>query len=29
MEPLAFEPVPSNIANTIMDSAKTKPAARS
>jgi hypothetical protein len=29
MEPLAFEPVPSQIAETIMDAAKTKPAARS
>jgi elongation factor G len=28
MEPFAFEPVPSNIAATIMDSAKSKPAAR-
>ena len=29
MEPLAFEPVPSQIAETIMDAAKSKPAARS
>lgn len=29
MEPLAFEQVPSQIAETIMDAAKTKPAARS
>ena len=29
MEPFAFEPVPANIAATIMDSAKNKPAARS
>jgi elongation factor G len=28
MEPFAFEPVPANIAATIMDSAKNKPAAR-
>jgi elongation factor G len=29
MEPFAFEPVPSQIAETIMDAAKSKPAARS
>jgi elongation factor G len=29
MEPLAFEPVPSQITETIMDQAKNKPAARS
>jgi elongation factor G len=29
MEPFRFEPVPASIAATIMDSAKTKPAARS
>jgi elongation factor G len=29
MEPLAFEPVPSNIVATIMETAKNKPAARS
>jgi elongation factor G len=29
MEPFAFEPVPANIAATIMDTAKNKPAARS
>jgi len=29
MEPLAFEPVPSQIMETIMDAAKNKPAARS
>jgi elongation factor G len=28
MEPLAFEPVPSNIVATIMETAKNKPAAR-
>jgi len=28
MEPFAFEPVPANIAATILDSAKGKPAAR-
>ena len=28
MEPFAFEQVPSNIAATIMDSAKNRPAAR-
>ncbi len=29
MEPLRFEPVPANIANSILDTAKTRPAARS
>jgi hypothetical protein len=28
MEPYRFEPVPANIVATILDSAKTKPAAR-
>src|SRR3974390_57345 len=28
MEPFRFEPVPANIVTTILDSAKTKPAAR-
>jgi elongation factor G len=29
MEPLAFEPVPNSVAEKILDSAKSKPAARS